>query len=118
MPQIELSVDGKTVGFRANALTPRLYRHQFSRDLARDLNQINKKYEKVVNKDEAFEVLDLEIFENMAYIMAKQAAPETTPSTADEWLEGFEAFSIYEILPQILQLWAKNEATTSTPGKK
>ena len=117
MPQIELSIDGRQVGFRANALTPRLYRHQFSRDLARDLASIKKKYEKVKGDDQTFDVLDLEIFENVAYIMAKQADPEI-PKTADEWLEGFEMFSIYEILPEILQLWRKNEETTSVPVKK
>ena len=36
--------------------------------------------------------------------MAQHAGP-TNPGTIDEWLEQFEMFSIYEVLPKILQLW-------------
>ena len=52
----------------------------------------------------AMEIEDLEIFENVSYIMAFHADP-TIPKTIDEWLEQFEMFSIYEILPEILELW-------------
>ena len=31
-----------------------------------------------------------------------------TPSSIDEWLDQFEMFSIYEILPEILELWGSN----------
>ena len=50
---------------------------------------------------------DLEIFENVAYIMALHADP-TIPGTIDEWLDQFEMFSIYQILPEILELWGSN----------
>ena len=53
---------------------------------------------------------DLEIFENVAYIMAWHADP-SIPGTIDEWLEDFEMFSIYEILPEILELWGDNLIT-------
>jgi flavorubredoxin len=53
---------------------------------------------------------DLEIFENVAYIMAWHADP-SIPGTIDEWLEDFEMFSIYEILPEILKLWGDNLIT-------
>jgi hypothetical protein len=56
------------------------------------------------------EIEDLEIFENVAYIMAFHADP-TIPKTIDEWLEQFEMFSIYEILPEILELWGTNLIT-------
>ena len=51
-----------------------------------------------------------EIFENVAYIMAYHADP-TIPGTIDEWLEQFEMFSIYEVLPEILDLWGTNLIT-------
>ena len=38
--------------------------------------------------------------------------------TADDWLDTFDMFSIYEILPQIFELWALNTKQTSTPKKK
>ena len=62
--------------------------------------------------------MDLEIFENAAYIMARLAAPENMPDSPDEWLDGFEMFSIYQILPQLLELWNLNNKTTSIPKKK
>ena len=119
MPKIVLSIDGKDVGFSANALTPRLYRHQFTRDLARDLNRLKKAYDQVGSTEgSGFEALDLEIFENVAYIMARQYDPEGIPPTPDEWLEGFNTFSIYQIFPEIIKLWGLNTMTTSRPVKK
>ena len=47
---------------------------------------------------------------NVAYIMAWHADP-SIPGTIDEWLEDFEMFSIYEILPEILELWGDNLMT-------
>ncbi|MGN0574639.1 MAG: hypothetical protein ACI4J2_01295, partial [Ruminococcus sp.] len=47
----------------------------------------------------------LEVFENIAYIMAKHADPENVPDNPDDFLERFNTFSIYEILPQLIDLW-------------
>lgn len=63
-------------------------------------------------QDAQLSVLDLEIFEDVAYIMARHYDP-TIPSTPEEWLEGFAVFSIYEILPELLALWKLQEQTTS-----
>ena len=46
----------------------------------------------------------------MAYIMAFHADP-TIPGTIDGWLEQFEMFSIYQVLPEILELWCTNLVT-------
>ncbi len=122
-----LTIDGKKVGFRATALTPRLYRHKVGRDIIRDLNQLHKSYNKATKlsknatkeerQDAQLSILDLEIFENVAHIMARQYDP-SIPDTPEEWLEDFKLFSIYEILPQILELWGLNQKTTSKPKKK
>ena len=48
---------------------------------------------------------DLEIFENVAYIMAYHADP-SIPKTIEEWLDQFEMLYIYQVLPQILELRA------------
>ena len=45
----------------------------------------------------------LEMFENIAYVMAKHADP-SIPDTPEEWLDGFNTFSIYQVLPQIIEL--------------
>jgi hypothetical protein len=33
------------------------------------------------------------------------------PSEPDEWLEQFNTFSIYQILPQLIDLWGLNVQT-------
>ena len=50
---------------------------------------------------------DLEIFENVAYVMAKHADP-SVPGDINDWLDRLEMFSIYEVLPEILDLWGAN----------
>lgn len=123
-----IKIDGKDVKFRATALTPRLYRGFFLRDMVRDMNKLRKAYNKAASlgdkatdeeREEAqLSAMDLEIFENAAYIMARHATPDNIAPSPDEWLDGFNMFSIYEILPQLLELWALNEAQTSKPKKK
>lgn len=58
----------------------------------------------------------MEIFENVAYIMACHADP-SVPDTIDEWLDQFEMFSIYEVLPEILELWGSNLFTEVSSKK-
>lgn len=121
-----INISGKEVGFKATALTPRLYRHWLGRDMIKDMNSLRKAYNKVNNlpkdatdeeKEEAqLSVLDLEIFENVAWVMARQY-DTSIQCSADDWLDGFDMFSVYEILPHILELWGKNERTTSVPKK-
>ena len=38
----EIIVDGRKVAFEANALTPRLYRYKYGRDIIRDLNALKQ----------------------------------------------------------------------------
>ena len=56
------------------------------------------------------------MFENIAYVMAKHADPEV-PDTTEDWLDGFNTFSIYQILPQIIDLWGLNVQTESESKK-
>lgn len=120
-----IRVGGVEVKMRASALIPRLYRFRFGRDLIKDMSQLEKAYKKAVSvkdeeeKEEAqLTALDLTIFENVAWAMAKNADPDV-PNDPDEWLDNIEGvFSVYEILPQILELWAAGLETTSSPAKK
>ena len=38
-------------------------------------------------------------------------ADNTIPETIEKWLDEFEMFSIYEVLPEILELWGANLQT-------
>ena len=122
-----IDISGKKVGFRATALTPRLYRHKMQRDIIQDFNRLQKAFAKAakINGDMSDEelresqlsVLDLEIFENIAFVMARQYDP-TVPDSPEEWLEQFEMFSVYEIMPELIDLWNLNNKTTAKPKKK
>ena len=106
-----IQIGTQEVRFRSSATVPRLYRAKFKRDIFRDLNKLQKSYkDKGSEKGSSMEIEDLEIFENVAYIMAYHADP-TIPGTIDEWLDQFEMFSIYQVLPEILELWGDNLIT-------
>ena len=111
MLQKTVNICGKDVNFRSSASVPRLYRAKFGRDIFKDLSKLEKAYKEEGGEEgSAMEIEDLEIFENVAYIMAFHADP-TIPKTIDEWLEQFDMFSIYEVLPEILELWGTNLIT-------
>lgn len=105
-----INVGGKEVAFRSSATIPRLYRAKFKRDIFKDLAKLEKSYEGAQAEGEEFAIDDLEIFENVAYIMAYHA-DHTIPADIDEWLDQFDMFSIYEVLPEILALWGTNLIT-------
>ncbi len=108
MQEKTVSVGGQEVRFRSSAAIPRLYRIKFKRDIFKDLTRLEKSFKEKGGEDGSMmEIDDLEIFENVAYIMAYHADP-TIPGTIDEWLEQFEMFSIYQVLPEILDLWGAN----------
>ena len=112
----EIEICGKNVPFRSSATIPRLYRAKFKRDIFKDLSKLEASYEGKKNDGAEFQIEDLEIFENVAYIMAYHA-DNSIPSTIEEWLDQFEMFSIYEILPQLLELWGDNMQTDVTAKK-
>lgn len=122
-----IMIDGREVRLRASAAIPRLYRIKFLRDIIQDMKTIQKAVEKSrrENKSDGQDGEELstvplealELFENVAYLMAKHADP-AVPSTVEEWLDGFETFSIYTVFPAIEELWMANVQQLSTPVKK
>lgn len=103
----EIVIDGKAVKFRASAAIPRIYRMKFGRDIFKDLAALSKG----LKGDDGFTVDSLETFENVAYIMAQHADPDVVPADMDEWFDQFGTFSIYEVLPEIIDLWGINTKT-------
>lgn len=102
-----IDVDGKPVMFRASAAIPRLYRNRFHRDIYRDLSELQKGIDDSDAEYSSLDTFSLELFENIAWLMAKHA-DKTVPDSPEEWLDEFGTFSIYEILPQIIELWGLN----------
>ncbi len=150
----EFDIAGKRVKMRASALIPRMYRHAFGRDMVADMRKLQKAYSAAQKAQEAgaseeeaqdsnLALVDLEIFENVSWIMMKHAAEfrdvvtgqdengadvierqlmsgdMVVGRTPEEWLDSLDGvFSVYEVLPVILELWGANMKTTSVPAKK
>lgn len=106
----KIEIDGKEVAFKASAAIPRIYRLKFQRDIYKDLSSLEKAIGDGDASNSNLDSFSLEIFENIAFIMAKHA-DANVPDTPEEWLDGFNTFSIYQVLPQIIELWGLNVKT-------
>ena len=106
----KIDIDGKQVPFKASAAIPRIYRIKFNRDIYKDLSALEISIGKGNEKKSNLDLFSLEMFENIAYVMAKHADPEISDSP-EEWLDEFNTFSIYQILPQLIELWGLNVKT-------
>lgn len=106
----QIEIDGRQVPFKASAAIPRIYRIKFNRDIYKDLSALEKSIGKGNEKESNLDLFSLEMFENIAYVMAKHADPGI-PDRPEEWLDEFNTFSIYQILPQLIELWGLNVKT-------
>ena len=105
-----IEIDGREVAFRASAAIPRIYRIKFHRDIYKDLRALEQSVREDDPDNSGLDLFSLEMFENIAYVMAKHADP-SIPDTPEEWLDEFNTFSIYQVLPQLIELWGLNTQT-------
>ncbi len=112
-----ITIDGIEVPFKASATLPRLYRIKFRKDIFKDFAALKDSVEESDENDSGLNIESLEVFENIAWAMAKHADPEGVPDSPDEWLEQFNCFSIYEVLPQLFELWGMNLETQAESKK-
>ena len=103
-----ITIDGIEVPFKASAAVPRLYRLKFRRDIYKDFSALKTEVTEGDENKSEIGIESLEVFENIAYIMAKHADSENVPDNPDEFLEQFNTFSIYRVLPQVIELWGLN----------
>lgn len=113
----KIDIDGQQVAFKASAAIPRIYRLKFQRDIYKDLHQLEKSIGDNDAASSNMDLFSLEMFENIAFIMAKHADP-SIPDTPEEWLDIFNTFSIYQVLPQLIELWGLNVQTEVESKKK
>lgn len=106
-------IDGKEVKLAATSGALYRYREEFKSDFLRDLTDLESKLKKIKksenqdeNRLEEFKQCQLEMFERIAYTMAKTADPSIPP--IDRWLDNFNMFSIYEVLPEIMEIASSN----------
>ena len=106
----QIEIDGKQVSFKASAAIPRIYRMKLQRDIYKDLKALEKSIGDNSEESSNLDMFSLEMFENIAFVMAKHA-DASIPNTPEEWLDGFNTFSIYQVLPQLIELWGLNVKT-------
>lgn len=107
----KIEIDGKEVTFKASAAVPRLYRIKFGRDIYKDLRQLEKSVGENDEDNSNLDLFSLEMFEDLAWLMARHADPAKVPDSPEEFLDQFNTFSIYQILPQLIELWGLNVQT-------
>ena len=85
----KVEIDGKQVPFKASAAIPRIYRIKFNRDIYKDLRSLEKAVGEGDEENSNLDLFSLEMFENIAYVMAKHADPNI-PDTPEEWLKSIK----------------------------
>lgn len=113
----KIIVDGKEVLFKASAAIPRIYRNKYKRDIFVDLSNLSGKMANSDPEKSSLDGISLGLFEDIAFIMAKHA-DQSIPDSVDEWLDQFGVFSIYQVLPELLDLWGMNTAQIVESKKK
>ncbi len=112
----KIEIDGVEVAFKASAAIPRIYRLKFQRDIYKDISLLEKSIDDSDPENSDLDTFSLEMFENIAYVMAKHA-DGSIPDTVEDWLDQFNTFSIYQVLPQLIELWGLNVKTDAEAKK-
>ncbi|MFD2705455.1 hypothetical protein [Salibacterium lacus] len=109
-----IEIDGKQIRFESKGSTPLRYKKQFNQDFFVDIMKMQQLSNVKKNQQLSYEelqMLDMEVFYNICWVMAKTAdisIPEPL-----EWLDEFETFPLMDILVEIQEL-----ITNSIEGKK
>ena len=88
---------------KASAAILLIYRLNFQRDIYKNLRILEKSIGEGDEEGSNLDLFSLEMFENIAYTMAEYTDPMIS-NEEDEWLGGFSRFSIYQVLPQLIEL--------------
>lgn len=108
-----IKVGDREVGLKSTASLIYKYHRFFGRDLIKDIIKLQDKLNARMSKEEQFESLDLQMFSELAWTMAK-TYDDKIPNI-EEWLDQFETFDIMKILPEVMQLLADNMRAEMTP---
>ena len=93
----KIEIDGKEVTFKASAAVPRLYRIKFGRDIYKDLRQLEKSVGENDEDNSNLDLFSLEMFEDLAWLMARHADPANVPDSPEEFLDQFNTDQILDV---------------------
>jgi len=110
-----LTIDGRQVKFKSTGAFLLRYKAQFGRDAIQDIFRLQSAID---NKGQIknIDTLDLEVFYNLIWTLAKTADPSIPPPM--EWLDTFGEFPLAEIVPEVIDLIFSSLGTTVEPKKK
>lgn len=113
--------EGRSCIFKASAFSPIQYNRLFKgRDFLRDIEAMAGKSEEMEEGEDQKVSLSNENYEQfvrLAYLFAYQGLSETPAKSAEQkeflkkypdpwtWIDSFNTFSIYTLLPEIVRLW-------------
>ena len=103
-----ITIGGKDIKLKSTAGTMMRYRNNFNRDFIKDLIKLQQSLTNKLDNDVEFNALDLDMFEKIAWCMAK-TADDNIPDI-EHWLDEFDTFDIMQVLPQIMELLTANMA--------
>ncbi|MGI2801628.1 hypothetical protein ACRS6O_00980 [Bacillus cytotoxicus] len=106
-----ITIDGKQVRLKSTAATVKRYKAQFRRDLFADILALGAigtfnsqdASEGIVDLSTVdFKQVDFEVIYDLVWLYAKTADPSIPDPIT--WLDGFDEFPIYEIMPEIMDM--------------
>lgn len=97
-----INIDGRDVKFKSSAAFLLRYKMQFHRDGLRDLIKLQGAINPDTKEIDNLQALDLDVFYNMTWVLAKVANPQIPPPL--EWLDTFSEFPLMDIIPEVLDL--------------
>jgi len=110
-----LTIDGRQVKFKSTGAFLLRYKAQFGRDALQDILKLQGVIDKK-NQIKNIDALDLEVFFNLAWTLAKTADPDILPPL--EWLDTFSEFPMVDILPELTDMILSCLTSTVQSKKK
>jgi hypothetical protein len=96
-----LTIDGRQVKFKSTGAFLLRYKAQFGRDALQDILRLQSAIDSK-GQIKNINTLDLEVFYNLIWTLAKTADPNILPPL--EWLDEFSEFPLMDIIPEIVDM--------------
>lgn len=111
-----LNIDGRNVKFKSTGAFLLKYKSQFGRDALQDIFKLQNAIDLKTNKVKNIEALDLEVFYNLIWTLAKTA--DNTIDPPMEWLDTFSEFPLMDIIPEVIDMIFACIKSTAPSKKK
>lgn len=111
-----LTIDGRQVKFKSTGAFLLKYKAQFGRDALQDIFRLQNAINTDTNEIKDLSALDLEVFYNLIWTLAKTADPSIPPPM--EWLDSFSEFPLIDIIPEVVDMIFSCLKSTTTSKKK